>query len=79
MTLGVLLVLVFPFLATIFVLSMHWNVQSGDVVLECNLVLIARRADEVLAFSRTVGGRYGDGLSGESLDLGETERVQCID
>jgi hypothetical protein len=79
MTLGALLVLVFPFLATIFVLSMHWNVQSGDVILGYSPVLIARRADEVLVSSRTVGGRYGDGLSGESLDLGEIERVQCID
>ena len=35
---------------------------------------LLRRADEVLAFSNTVGGRCGEGLSGESLGLGKVGR-----
>lgn len=75
----VLLVLVFPFLVTVSVLSVHWKVQSGDVVLEYDPVLIARRADEVLAFSNTAGQRCGEGFSGQSLGLGKVGRAQGLE
>ena len=67
----VLFVLVLPFLAKVFVLSTHWGVQSGDVVLGYDHVLIARRADDVLAYSSVAGRRYGRVWSGESLGLGK--------
>ena len=65
----VLFVLVLPFLAKVLVLSSHRGVQSGEVVIGYDPVLIARRADEVLGSSYVVGLRCGGGSSGESLGL----------
>jgi hypothetical protein len=66
----VLLVLVFPFLAKVFVFSTHWEVQSGEFVIGYDPVLIARRADEVLGSPFVAGRRHGRVWSGGSFGLG---------
>ena len=74
----VLVVLLFPFLATGFVLGTHWKVQSGGVVLGYDPVLIARRADDVLASSSVAGRRCGEGLSGECLETRKVGRGRTV-
>ena len=57
----VLRILALPLLATVFVLSSHWRVQSDEVMLGYNPVLIARRADDVLASSNGAEGGCSGG------------------
>jgi hypothetical protein len=74
----VLFVLALRFLAMVSVLSTHWRVQSDDVVLGYNPVLIARRADDVLSSSFVAKVGCGEGSSVEVLSLGKVGRQQSM-
>lgn len=58
--------------------SKQSEVQSRDIVLGCDLVSIARRADDAPAFSHTGGRRCGEGWSGESLDLSKVGSARSM-
>lgn len=77
---GVLVVLVFPFLAAVFVfvLGTHWKVQSWDAVLGYDPVVIARRVNDVLGSSGMGRRRYGGGSSCECLGMGKVGRGRIV-
>jgi hypothetical protein len=74
----VLCILAVPFLATVFVLSTHWRVQSDEVMLGYNPVLIARRADDILASSIGAEEDCSGELGGESISLEKVGRHQSM-
>ena len=89
----VLAVLVLPFLATILILSIHWRIQSNEVVIGYDPLGTARRADEVLGFSLGAtaqdsegknlrptcsGGAYS-ALEDQSNSRGVEDRASLVD